>query len=682
MNKSTKEIINRNIIIIFLFAISPSALAINYYFSTTGSDSADGHSTSTPWRTLTKFNTEFARLNPGDSVLFKRGDTFYGTLLISRSGTASRPIVIGAYGTGAKPVINGFTTLSSWTDEGNGIYSKTLICESDPNMVTVNGVNTPMGRWPNKGWMTIDSHQGHTSITDAELPFSPDWTGAEVAIRVSHWIIDRNRIVNRTGTTLNYTSFSGNEASDGYGYFIQDALETLDLFGEWYYNGTTFYMYFGGENPDDHIIKVSSIDDLVRIQNGSYIIFHQISLTGANSKAINLQSSSHITIQYCNIDLSGADAISGGTNRVRVSDFLIIDNTSINHSNNNAIVLDSGFPNAIVRKNTIQNTGIIPGMGGSGVDKYTAILIRSDGIIIEYNNIINTGYIPVAFYGEGSIVKNNFINNFCSVKDDGGGIYTNGTAYKEIIKNIIINGIGASAGTAGGRDNANGIYIDDGGTNTLISDNTIAHCSRAGIYLHNAHENQIKNNTCYNNSYSQLLLVHDNNYPDDPIRNITINDNILFAKEVTEYAFVFATRVDDIDLFGTADNNYYARPMDDEKTIVTWTFAWGGVLVYRSLADWQSYSGQDANSNKSPSSVVDVYDNRIEQNPKSIEKVVTIDDAYIDIDNIRFEYNASGENRVVLLDEPYINIKGVKFTHSFTLSPYTSMILMRLCNLN
>ena len=47
-----------------------------------------------------------------------------------------------------------------------------------PNMVTLNGVNTPIGRWPNTGFMTLESHVSNTSITDSELPSSPDWSGS------------------------------------------------------------------------------------------------------------------------------------------------------------------------------------------------------------------------------------------------------------------------------------------------------------------------------------------------------------------------------------------------------------------------------------------------------------------------------------------------------------------------
>ena len=105
----------------FLF-FSLTTSATNYYLSSSsGNDSNSGTSASSPWKTLNKLNS-FHNLQPGDNVLFKRGDTFYGSITISNSGTSGSPITFGAYGSGAKPVITGFTTVSSWTNVGGNIW--------------------------------------------------------------------------------------------------------------------------------------------------------------------------------------------------------------------------------------------------------------------------------------------------------------------------------------------------------------------------------------------------------------------------------------------------------------------------------------------------------------------------------------------------------------------------------
>jgi hypothetical protein len=68
--------------------------------------------------------TSSDKLSAGDSILFKRGETFYGPLTISTSGSAGTPIIIGAYGTGAKPILNFSFIVSGWSEPANGVYSK------------------------------------------------------------------------------------------------------------------------------------------------------------------------------------------------------------------------------------------------------------------------------------------------------------------------------------------------------------------------------------------------------------------------------------------------------------------------------------------------------------------------------------------------------------------------------
>ena len=62
-----------------------------YYISTTGLDSNDGLSPTTPWQSIDKVaaalatNNNSGYANPGDKFLFKSGDTFLGQLLANRS---------------------------------------------------------------------------------------------------------------------------------------------------------------------------------------------------------------------------------------------------------------------------------------------------------------------------------------------------------------------------------------------------------------------------------------------------------------------------------------------------------------------------------------------------------------------------------------------------------------------
>ncbi len=158
--------------------------ATNYYFSSTSGDdnrnATQAQNSNTPWQTIDKLNSIFSTLSPGDSVLLKRGDIFYGSIVVNRSGTAALPIVISAYGTGNKPLLSGLTTLSGWVSAGNGIWESTASAlGTKVNVFLMNDALYAMGRYPNadaanKGYLTYESYNGRSQITDNELTASPN----------------------------------------------------------------------------------------------------------------------------------------------------------------------------------------------------------------------------------------------------------------------------------------------------------------------------------------------------------------------------------------------------------------------------------------------------------------------------------------------------------------------------
>ncbi len=79
-----------------------AAVATDYYVDATkGSDSADGKSPATAWKTLDRVN-DADELVPGDVVRFKSGEVFRGGLK-PHSGDPGAPITYTSYGEGLKP---------------------------------------------------------------------------------------------------------------------------------------------------------------------------------------------------------------------------------------------------------------------------------------------------------------------------------------------------------------------------------------------------------------------------------------------------------------------------------------------------------------------------------------------------------------------------------------------------
>src|SRR4051794_23290229 len=246
----------RTLFFIFALAFGIKANATNYYFSTSDGDdsrsSSQAQNSSTPWKSIDKLNSFFKYLQPGDKVLFKSGDTFYGSIVTNKSGTSSDPITLSSYGSGPKPVISGLIRLSVWKDMGNGIYqSGELPIGKDLNMVLINGQEYAMGRYPNVsdgngGYLNFESH-GYKYINDNESPLSSDWVGAQVVVRANRFFMQRSSITEISGSTIRFNpSLHVDPILDKFGYFVQNSMKTLDQYGEWYYNAdiNRVYVYF------------------------------------------------------------------------------------------------------------------------------------------------------------------------------------------------------------------------------------------------------------------------------------------------------------------------------------------------------------------------------------------------------------------------------------------------------
>lgn len=100
------KILKSTLILLSVLCLSPFARATIYYIDgVTGNDSNTGVSANLAWQSLSKVNsTSFA---PGDQILFKSGQEFFGKLVVSSSGSTASPIIFGKYGGDVRPVING-----------------------------------------------------------------------------------------------------------------------------------------------------------------------------------------------------------------------------------------------------------------------------------------------------------------------------------------------------------------------------------------------------------------------------------------------------------------------------------------------------------------------------------------------------------------------------------------------
>lgn len=644
-------------ILFILFTLTTQA-KVRYVSSSTGNDSYNGLTTDSAYASIAKVSAIFSSLASGDTVLFKRGDVFYGTLSFNKNGTPATPMYLNAYGTGSNPVISGLTTLSSWTLSSGNIYYAPLNVAT-LNLVMLNGVVQGMGRYPNTGYLHYQAHTNNTAIKDRNLTNAPNWTGGEVVIRKYRWILDRQGITNHTDSNITYNALRtyGNNSVyspvDNNGYFIQNHLGTLDQNGEWYFDTTAkrLYMYFGSGSATGNTVQASTINNTFVINSLNYSSINNIDIEGSNTLGVNLSVVTGVTFNNCNFRNHGGTGLyANGANTVAVN------NCTFTNCLNNGEWLEVGAIGCTVNNSVFTNIGMIAGMAQSGDGVQEGIEINGNNTTITNCTVRKIGYCGINFNSDNALIQNNYVDSFCMVKDDGGGIYTYGNATnanRVVKKNVVLNAVGAVLGTEAYISYENfgkacAFYFDGNTNHVLLDSNMFANGGWNGIFVNNNAYNQVTNNTTYN--FAQGIGINESSAGN--VNNITVTNNKFIAKTVSQLCAQFNVyTTENPTIFGTFNNNIYARPVSDSLTIQVARPNAGSTTATYTLAGWQAYSSQDAASAKSPISITDP-------------------------NTLKFDYNTTSTGIVQSLSSSYKDVSNNIYATSYTLPQYSGRVLI------
>ena len=598
--------------ILLLFIFSAATQASTYYISATGNNSSDGLSAATAWQTIDKVNSFNFAAN--DNVLFNRGNTFFGGIIVKRSN-----INYGAYGSGAKPIISGLSTVSGWVNLGGNIWEAPVTnVKKGVNLVVRNGTPQQVGRYPNAdaangGYLTYTAAT-NTSITGSALSSTTNWTGAEVAIRASRWEILRKLVTAHSAGVVNFATHPVVPRVN-YGYFFQRDSRTLDQDGEWWHDATNnkLRMYFGNNSPASYNIQIATVDTLFRCQGLSYVTISDISFNGSNKGSIMINGGIGITAKNCDVNNSGAEAITA----MSAKD-VTVDNCTATNSLGSGIRLyntHTGPINLVVKNCTVTNTAYIAGMetsngnnSGSGIQCY-----GGDNVNVLNNIVTNSGYNGIWWQGNNAYIKYNLVDKYCFVRDDGGGIYTWVVSSGEppavnhdrwVVSNIVLHAIGQNNGTNSTTfiTSAQGLYMDGASRYVNLDSNTIAYANGNGYHGNGNTNIRLRNNTLFNcnNSISFQRFAGSN-----PITNITVTKNIIYP-----YRFAYSngsinnpstTTNADILAMGTLDSNYYSLRTDTDNflhTVTTYADGSNYQENYRAFAYLTGTIGQETHSTK------------------------------------------------------------------------------------
>ena len=587
---------------LLLAHLSPAA---TYYISPSGNDSHSGTSPGQAWRTLARVAQVQYALQPGDQVLFERGGVFRGELPVGSSGTEGAPLVFGAYGTGAAPVIAGSDAVTGWTQHQGNIWRAPV--SSAVSHLFVDGQLMTLARYPNTGWLRMNSGTP-TSLHDADLGQPAGyWTGAQAVIRASHWSYDVAEITGYSDHTLHFPSIGESPGNYTWGYFLQGKLSELDMPGEWHYDAAAGMLYLHAPgNADPNTLQVEAsvrANGAVIAWQRQYVRIQDLAFRHQHGACVRNDGGNRITVANCSFTQAYHGVRSyGSLNTYTGCTFTELYATG-------AHLIDNGTEFSDNQMHDIANR---PGLGES-LWGYFGVRAAGSDIVLRGNVLDNIGYIGLAV-DNNALVEHNVVENCLMTLNDGGGITFDFADGIIVRNNIVRNMVGNMESAAPEHPNSvltsHGIYFGNTSIrNTLVQGNTVTGCAGSGIHVDHtmvSSGNAIKDNVLFGNGV-QLSISDFSNYNGPgaqppyhkPSFDGVYSGNVLYALSkdqlcMRQYSCYNATPVE----FGSFSNNYYYNPYNELSILMVNTFAYGE--TYYTLERWQADRGQDAGSSRSP----------------------------------------------------------------------------------
>ena len=562
---------------IFLTVISlccflPYTIANNYYFSTSAHNSGNKGTKEDPFTSISAF--ESLTLEPGDSVLFKSGDIFHGTIVLKQSGAAKNPITLSSFGKGPMPVITGAGKIDDLhSNSRNNLHTFMLTDTVVLGIIYRNKIK-PAARYPEDEWLTFDGG-GRDFMIDSSLSDKfGDLKGATIRMRIKNWSYQYKTIDRISHDTLffndvlwynNYVSYT---ADPGWGYYLENMPQFVDKEGEWAFRKSKNLLYLYSA---DHTFQEFS---LIRYNNGIQVSSEvaNIAIEGLEIKnfyesgIIVGEETSDISILNCKIEnnvLYGIKSNEGAKN-------LIISNCNVSN------ILGQGISllecnNSVIKGNVVKRIGLIPAYGINGNNGGMGIIITNNEIrpagytriahhnLISNNLVDSIGSYPIRMDGTYSICEKNVVSNGLLTLNDGSLIYcwamdSTFTHHNIIRDNIAMYTHGNLEGTPNDHHINAGIYIDNDVHHIQVENNFISGTQIGILFNCGTHSNSAKNNIIYDNEIG--LSFSEYQYAGS-IYNDTIINNTIIGEDYGQKSIVLKSYVGDMVQPGIIDNNYH-----------------------------------------------------------------------------------------------------------------------------
>ncbi len=476
------------------------SMAATYYVdASSGSDYNSGLSQYSAWKTIQKVNN--CRFQPGDRILFKRGETWHGTLFIASSGTFAKPIVIGSYGDSEEPapLVSGtYDGPVSWEQVADNLYRTTVPqWPKDPGILLYQGI-------PKPSIMTIESaspvdhiRPGAVLIQTGGAYCNLYVTNVDPVERKISGITffrnpDRNWLPGSTIQVRQVDESTGREVSSTITISENGGLhanpEYLNAPGQWCYNSEEQTIYLYSESvPYAATVKFGQVPYGFMAKNQSHITLKDLAFRGFQDTGIYFFNGTGIKVSGVHIYGVGSNGYMTGIlfHNVRHS---TVENSKVEYTLRHGICIyamsadpdtDRAGSNNKIVGNEVSNTG-------------------SDGISMATDSVDQGPNIQNNYIAKNQISEANLLSY------DAAGIYLLNIGQDNRIAENTIKDCGSS------QLRSAGIMVDTGGVSIMMEGNRIENNSLAGIAVtgqgHIIRNNILKNNGVKSWDSAQIIF--------------------------------------------------------------------------------------------------------------------------------------------------------------------------------
>ncbi|PLX05781.1 MAG: hypothetical protein C0596_18995 [Marinilabiliales bacterium] len=467
------------IFLINMCLISNLGFSTNYYVDAiSGSDSYDGTSPTLAWETIDKVN--YVVFQPGDSILFHRGQSWTGNIFINYTGSSSQPIVFSSYGSGDYPTLKGSTEADStnyWIYTGNNIWESVISFNEEISVLFYNTNDSlPLRAKKESVLSSLDNlwEFYYDPVSHKVSIYSPSDNPADLAdgIEIVQYycgihIEDVCSHITISKFRLKYYTNDGIYAyNPGAGLIIDSTnISNVGGSGSDIFHGNGIFIHF-----------LYSNDTITIINNETYNIWNIGIFVPAGPSTISTLYGSRICNN--NLIMTGGSAIG-----VRYS-------TGVEVSDNN------------IYKASVY----IPDRCGIGLENCDYLIVTNNTISEAVDDFSSpySGWLSAGIYTFG-VSHSKFYYNIVSDGmvgihlDDDDGTYGYTSTANEVCYNLCYDFIGI------------GIMIEQENDSTLVYNNTVYNCLYAGIsfrgmWAGNSDHCSVKNNIVFNPEYSNNVV--------------------------------------------------------------------------------------------------------------------------------------------------------------------------------